>query len=109
MTQNINKTGANLQWLRRRLSITVEEMAAILNVDPHIIEEWESGKAEPDKETFQQLYTFFEIDKSVFLLLDLSLVDLFTLKKELIVQKKLVAFKRQEASANRKSKTDSYH
>jgi transcriptional regulator with XRE-family HTH domain len=109
MNQNINKTGANLYWLRRRLSITLEEMASILNEDTQTIEEWESGESEPGKESLQRLHHFFELDKSILLLLDLSQVDLFTLKKELIVQKKLVAFKRQETAANRKSKLDSYH
>src|SRR5688572_30640057 len=109
MNQNMNKTGANLLWLRRRLGITLNELASILNEDPTTIEQWESEKSEPGKESFQKLCNFFELDKSVFLLLDLSQADLFTLKKEVTVQKKLVAYKRQEAALNKKSQSDSYH
>jgi transcriptional regulator with XRE-family HTH domain len=109
MNQSMNKTGANLQWLRKRLSITIHELSAILNEDTQTIDQWENGETEPGKESFQRLCSFFGLDKSVFLLLDLSQTDLFTLKKEVAVQKKLVAYKRHEASANKKSKTDSYH
>lgn len=109
MSPNISKTGANLLWLRRRLSMTLDELASILNEDPTTIEQWESGELEPGKESFQKIINFFELDKSVLLLLDLSQADLFTLKKEITVQKKIVAYKRQEAASRRKSQPDSYH
>lgn len=83
-------TGANLKWLRRKIGITIEELAAILNEDAEIVSLWEDAESDPGKESFQRIADFFELDKSIILLLDLSEVDLFTPRKEASIQKKLL-------------------
>jgi transcriptional regulator with XRE-family HTH domain len=88
-------TGANLRWLRKRVSMSIEELAGILNEDIQDIDLWEAGETEPGKASFLGLCSFFELDKSTILLLDLSQSDLFTSKKRASVQKKVIAMKRQ--------------
>jgi transcriptional regulator with XRE-family HTH domain len=82
-------TGANLKWLRKKIRITIEELAVILNEDAEIVSSWEHAESDPGKESFQRIADFFELDKSIILLLDLSEVDLFTSRKEVSIQKKL--------------------
>lgn len=109
MYQCINKTGINLAWLCKRVRITTAELAMVLNEDAEDIKQWENGEAEPGKDSFQRLCDFFEMDKSVILLLDISETDLFTARKELSVKKKLRAAKRYEGTAFIKSPTSTYH
>jgi len=91
-------TGANLKWLRKKVNISIEELAGILDKDMLIISLWERGEMDPDKASFLRLCSFFELDKSTILLLDLSRSDLFTTKKRVSVQKKILATRRQRVS-----------
>src|ERR1044071_8906675 len=95
MYQCINMTGANLKWLRKRVSVSIEELAGILDEDIQNIRLWEKGEIDPDKASFLRLCSFFELDKSTILLLDLSKSDLFSSRKQVSVQKKVMVMRRQ--------------
>jgi transcriptional regulator with XRE-family HTH domain len=96
--QCINKTGINLQWLRKRIGVTIEELAVALNEGTETVYSWENGESDPGKESFQRIADFFGIDKSALLLLDISETNLFTSRKESSIKKKLL-----------KLRTSTYH
>jgi transcriptional regulator with XRE-family HTH domain len=97
MYQCITRTASNLQWLRKQVEISIEELALLLQKDVEILQQWENGEADPGRECYRQLSNFFELDKSAILLLDLSEMDIFTARKQMAVQKKRAAWKRSFA------------
>jgi transcriptional regulator with XRE-family HTH domain len=102
-------TGTNLRWLRKRVRVSLEDLANILGEDMRDISLWERGELDPGKNSFVRLCNFFELDKSAILLLDLSRSDLFTTRKQLSVKKKVIGQRRKQVVVQTKSKTGSYH
>lgn len=71
-----DRTPQNLLYLRKRFSFSVADLSAILNEDPSVIREWETGATELPANKRDELCKLYKVSKAELMLLDLPNLNL---------------------------------
>lgn len=87
-----NIIAANLAYLRRKNSLTQQELAQKINYSDNAVSRWERGEATPSIETLEVIATFYDIPISDLLNENLSEFDKPENKEKLIQNILLVVF-----------------